>query len=66
MNTINTSNQYSDLNLVAVDRHLPFDGKIVWLWDIRHTKTGYGHWKLSLDIEVDGERTILTKTTTEP
>lgn len=64
-NTINTPGYLNELNLQSIDEALPFEGKEVWIWSIENRMTGYGHWRLSLEIEINGDRHTLATTTTD-
>ena len=54
-----------DTNAIDVLLPLEFEEKKVVLWHIDKVQTGYGHWKLLLDIDVEGERHILAAMTTD-
>ena len=62
-NQINSA--IGDLDIATIDELLPFENKTVWIWDIRHNRTGYGNWNLLLDIEIDGTREILKAHSTD-
>lgn len=49
----------------TVDALLPFSGATVWVWYISKQQTGYGHWRLTLEIEVNGSKHNLTHITTD-
>jgi hypothetical protein len=61
-NTINSP--ITGLDAATVDQYLPFEGKEVWIWHISKTFRSYGHWTLTLDIEVEGRRKTITAITT--
>lgn len=61
-NSINSP--ITGLDATIVDQYLPFEGKEVWVWSITKLFRNYGHWTLSVDIEVAGRRNTLTTVTT--
>lgn len=62
-NQINIVKPY-EIKEEELDSLLPFEGKKVWLWNVSKTETGYGHWKIAVELEIDGEKIELTHTTT--
>lgn len=61
-NIINSPITGLDAN--SVDQCLPFEGKEVWIWSVSKLFRSYGHWTLTVDVEVEGRRSTLTKVTT--
>ena len=61
-NIINSPITGLDVN--SIDQILPFEGKEVWIWSISKSFRSYGHWALTLDIEVNGRKKTLTAITT--
>lgn len=53
------------IDLSQIDTLLPFENSSVWLWHITHKKTGYGHWQLILDLDIDDKKIILSYVTTD-
>ena len=73
---VNTlSNYIADQDIINVMEGLndPFYGKFVKedmdvsvsLWDVSTQMTGYGHWKITVKLEINGSELILTSTTTD-
>lgn len=77
---VNTMDRYiTDQQIVEVMEALtdPFYGKFVSkelevsvsLWDVRASMSGYGHWKITCDLELNfagnKKKVVLTKTTTD-
>jgi hypothetical protein len=55
----------SNVDVNHIDTLLPFENMEVKLWHIDNVQTGYGHWALLLDIDVNGTREILRAVTTD-
>jgi hypothetical protein len=55
----------SNVDVNLIDTLLPFENMEVKLWHIDNVQTGYGHWALLLDIDVNGNREILRAVTTD-
>lgn len=65
---VNTLSNYitNDQLAESIFPYLPDqDGEVnVSLWDVRVSMTGYGHWKISVVLELNDEKITLAKTTT--
>lgn len=54
-----------NVNVDAINTLLPFENKAVWIWHVTHQKTGHGHWRIILDIDIDDKKIILSRTITD-
>jgi hypothetical protein len=60
-NTIISPRYFGDLS--GIDSLLPFDNKEVGVYNIEYCRSGYGRYKLTLSIDVDNVRALLTSYT---
>ena len=65
MNTIHNFISGSNLTDEQINDALPCDGATVYVWNVSKIKTGYGHWKVTTDVEVGGKRLNLSIITTD-
>jgi hypothetical protein len=65
MNTISISLGFNALTESQVEETLLISGHDILINHITYPKTGYGHWKLKLNITLDGQSITLKKTTTD-
>ncbi len=53
-------------NNISIDPQHEFDSEVkVTLWHLSVTKTGYGHWKVSVELELNERKLTITHTTTD-
>lgn len=62
-NSITTS--YNGMEVESIDNALPFEGKNVYVKEISKRQTGYGHWKITLRMDVNDKELSLNMTTTD-
>lgn len=62
-NIINSPVHNLDYN--HIDGLLPFENSSVWIWHVTFKKTGYGHWQLIIDMDIDHKKIILSAITTD-
>lgn len=49
----------------AIDHHLPFTNKRVFVRDISKTPKGYGRWKLSVELKINDKAVVLHAVTND-
>lgn len=52
-------------NKISIDPQQDYTTPIVDLWDLSIRQTGYGHWRISVHIDINGEEVKISTITTD-